>query len=235
MRAEHVHQAAAVRGGIAEILRVQRQGQSLRVTAGQEGDERVTQRIIGHAVETTAAEIVFPLAVSNLTARILPDLADHGRLRITGADGAGDAFQKSAAVFVHNVQPPAADAETHIMRDDLLGDECLIFRRFANLRQIGHAPPAFVQIRESIKREPIRIRRLLRLVRADRRIRPIFVKIHAVVADVVEHAVQHHTDAQRSGLFGQLGKRPVAAEARINLHKIPDVIFMVGIRLSHRT
>ena len=51
---------------------------------------------------------------------------------------------------------------------------------------------------------------------------------------MVEHAVQHDADAQRAGLFGQLGQRRLTAEARVDLEKIAHVVFMVGIRLGHR-
>ena len=60
------------------------------------------------------------------------------------------------------------------------------------------------------------------------------VEIHAVVADVGEHAVEHHADAELARLLAQRAQRLFVAKHRVDAHVVAGVVFVVGAPLEDR-
>ena len=60
------------------------------------------------------------------------------------------------------------------------------------------------------------------------------IEIAAVIAGVVEHAVQHHAHTACGSLLAQCAEILLAAEQRVDALVVARVIAMVGIRLKHR-
>ena len=79
---------------------------------------------------------------------------------------------------------------------------------------------------------PRGIGRLLGLIRAHRVVQPVAVEVHAVVARVGEHAVQHHAHALLLCLAAQQLEILVGAEGGVHLLVVARVVLVVGLRLK---
>ena len=238
--AHHVHQR--VEEGLRVIL-VER-GKILFNRAGilpahQEGNQRLAQRIVHHAVERIAEHIGAHRAVGNLVAGVLPHLAEHSRLRINGLDLAAQLAQELHRQLIRHVKAPAAGALTHpvlhhgvFAAQDILAE---ILVHFIDVGQRAEAPPALVVVRPVFEGEPLLVRGFRVAVRADLfAVRAAAVEIYAVAAHVGKHAVEHNADAHRLRFLAELAQLLFIAEHRVDLHIVARVVFMVGSRGKDR-
>ena len=209
MTAHQVHQRVEEGQGIvfpqafspaAEGIGVQR--------AGDKADGGFAQGIIHHAVQRIAQAVAALRAVGYLVACVLPYLAQQRRLRILRADGGAQIAQEAHGQLVRHIQPPAGCARAHpaarhaVLRQD---EPAVVLVVLVDLGQGIHAPPALVFIRKTLKGEPPGIGGIGALIRAHAVVAAVAVKIQAVVARVVEHAVQQHAHAALGGLLAQAG------------------------------
>ena len=79
------------------------------------------------------------------------------------------------------------------------------------------------------------VRRRLRPVRADRRIAPVTVEIQAVVARMIENAVQDHADIPFAAGAKERPKSFFSPEHLIDRAVIARVVFVIGVSVEDRT
>ena len=79
---------------------------------------------------------------------------------------------------------------------------------------------------------PFRIRRRLRLEGADGGIPSVLVEVAAVVARMVEYAVQHDSDSPLSRLLHEAVQVLLRSEQAVDAHIIARVVAVIGVRLE---
>ncbi len=95
-------------------------------------------------------------------------------------------------------------------------------------------PPRAVLVRPVVKVKPAEIRRFLGLERAYAVIMAACVEIAAVVAGVIEHAVQYNAHAASGSFAAQRTKVLLTAEQRVDALVIAGIVAVIGIRLKDR-
>ena len=172
--------------------------------AGEEVQQCVAQRIIHRTVQRMPQRIGAELPIGHFVAHVLPDLAQHGGVRVFRLDALAQGDDEIVRQFVRHVQSPAGGAAADPLRDHavlVLNDEITVGGTvFLDLRQGLDAPPAIIFLREVLKAIPRSVGRILGLIRTYGIIQPIAVEIDAVVARMGEHAVQHHAPWLRAAL-----------------------------------
>ena len=198
-------------------------------------EDRLFERIVHHAVELSAQQIVAAFAVADLVGRVLPDLADHGGVGVDALDRAADVADGLFGQLVDDVEPPALDAH----RGPLFDDAALVQDEFSPAlgvlvdgRADGHAPPAVIAVRPIVEAVPIVVFAALGLIGADGVVSAELVEVAAVRAGVVEHAVQDDGDAPLRRPLDQFAELVLGAEKRIDLEIVARVIAVVGRRLE---
>ena len=97
-----------------------------------------------------------------------------------------------------------------------------------------NVPPALIVIGEMPEAIPAVIRRGLGLISAEVGVAPLFIKVAAVTAGVIEHTVQNHADS--AGLTGLQQSRQGLFSPQHRVHRfiVPGIIAMIGGRVKHR-
>ena len=249
--AQHTHEAWAV----VAREQVERRGLRLgRVVLG-DGDEAlgscpgahvpeekpersIAERVVHGAVELAAQEVATQLAVAHLVGGILPDLAEHERVRTLGRGGRANLLDELVGQLVCHVKAPTARAGGKPVAHDavLARDELAIARvLLVHGRQVVHAPPALVRA-VLVPAKPIGIGRvralLVGLPGAGLPIGAVAVEVAAVCAHVVEHAVEHDGDAQLGGLVAQHAEAPLVTEHGVDGKEVRRVVAVAAARLE---
>ena len=236
--ADHVHQVVeyVLRVVLADALHALRE--MLGSAAVQEAQDRIPQRIVHHGIQLTALKISAALGVCDLIGGILPHLTDDERIRLFPARGGVELADEAVRQLVGHIQPPAGRAQPQPAADNavlILDDVVLIASvGFVHLRQCVDPPPRAVLIRPVMEVKPAEIRRFLGLIRAYAVIMAACVEVAAVIAGVIEHAVQHDAHPALSGLAAQRTEILLAAEQRVDALVITGVVAVIGIRLKDR-
>ena len=95
-----------------------------------------------------------------------------------------------------------------------------------------NAPPALILVRPVNKVKPGAVGRILTLASAGSGIEAVAVEVAADIADMVEHAVQHHPHAPLVGHLAQLGKVLLGAQHGVNVAVIGGTVAVVLRRLK---
>ena len=206
--------------------------------AVQIGEDGVAQRIVHHAVQLSASEIAAALGIGDLVGGILPDLTDDESIRFFLLCGGIQSGDKIVGQLVCDIQPPAGRTEPqppahHAVR--VAEDKALVVRvALVDLRQGVNAPPRAVFVRPLAEFVPRAVRRVLGLMCAERVIAAAAVEVAAVVAGVVEHAVQHDAHAALCRLAAQRFEVLLVSEQRVDALIVARIIAVVGVRLKDR-
>lgn len=184
----------------------------------QKAEDGVSQRVVHDGIQFAALEIAPTLGVRNFVGRILPHLTDDERIGFLPAGGSVQLLDEAVRQLVGNIQPPAGRAQPQPAADHavLVLDDVILIAAVAliDLRERVDAPPRTVLVRPVVKVEPAEIRRFLGLERAYAVIMAACVEIAAVVAGVIEHAVQYNAHAASGGFAAQRTEVLLTAEQR---------------------
>lgn len=126
-------------------------------------------------------------------------------MKLSGSSSATSSRQPDAPS-----RSPAADHAVLVLDDVIL----IAAVALIDLRERVDAPPRTVLVRPVVKVEPAEIRRFLGLERAYAVIMAACVEIAAVVAGVIEHAVQYNAHAASGGFAAQRTEVLLTAEQR---------------------
>ena len=109
MRRQHVEKFIQTGFGISVYLRKQQVDEFAPVAVAHEGNHRVFEGIIHHAVKLTALKILSAAAVSDFVGGVFPHLA-YDDIVAVFPDGGAQRIQKFVGQFVHNIQSDARHA-----------------------------------------------------------------------------------------------------------------------------
>ena len=191
----------AVEGGRGVVLPLLLHGvpEVRRVAAPEIVQRRRPQGIVHQAVGLPTQQVLAAAGVGDLVAAVLPHLAQQKAVGLFLLHGGANFLNKVVWQLVGHVQPPAVRAAPQPAADHAVlspDDEVPIGRGvFVDGGQRVDAPPGVVLVRPVLETEPVVPRGFLALVRAGGVEKAAPVEVPAVVAGVVEHAVQHHVDA----------------------------------------
>ena len=200
-------------------------------------EDRVPEGIVHHAVQFVPQEVGAPLAVGDLDRRVLPHLAQEERVLLLFPGSPADLPDEIVRQFVGHVEPPAGRTEAQpfphdpvLTRDEPPEGRSLLVDGGQDL----HVPPAGVVVGEVPEHVPVVIGRSLSLIGAGGRIAAVFVEIHAVVAGVVEDAVQKDAHPRRGGFFAEFFEVLLASQHGIHFAVVGCVIPVIGVRRKDR-
>ena len=236
MRTYNVHQVVehVPRVVFADALHALRE--MLGSAAVQKAEDGVSQRVVHDGIQFAALEIAPTLGVRNFVGRILPHLTDDERIGFLPAGGSVQLPDEAVRQLVGNIQPPAGRAQPQPAADHavLVLDDVILIAAVAliDLRERVDAPPRAVLVRPVVKVKPAEIRRFLGLERAYAVVVTASVEVTAVVAGVIEHAVQYNAHAASGGFAAQRTEVLLAAEQRVDALVIAGIVAVIGIRLK---
>ena len=188
-------------------------------------------------MDLTPQQISAPLAVGDLIAAVLPDLAQQETIWLFLHNSRTDTGNKAVRKFIGHVQPPGVrtgpkPAANH--RVLTFNDVVNIIRMvLVDCGEGMEAPPAIVLRWPLLEGIPVIIGAVRTLRYAQRGVCALCIKVLAVVAGMIENAVQHDANAQVLCLLTESPEIPLAAQHGINLFVISGVISMVAVRLEY--
>ena len=195
--------------------------------------------VVHQAVSLTAQQIPAALAVGHLVAAVLPHLAQQEAIGILLLHGVADLGDKVIGQLVGYIQPPAGGALPQpvphhgvVIPDD---EAAVAVGGFLHGRQGLNAPPGVIVVGPGVEGIPRIIGSLPALGRAQLRIKALSVEIPAVVAGVVEHAVQHHPDAPAAGLPAQGSEVLLRAQHGVNTPVVGSVVSVIAVGFKNGT
>ena len=198
------------------------------------------QRIVHHAVELLALEVLAELAVGKLVRRVLPHLADEHGVVLLGHRGGLDLGDELVGELVGHVHAPAARAGAQPFAHDAVLAAHELVERLAVVAVARHvlvAPPAGVGS-VLIEGKPVGIRRLdavlVGLPCTGAGVVLVAVEVHRVAAAVVPHAVENHRDAHLGGLVAQAPEVLLGTQHRIDVQVVGRIVAVITLRLEDR-
>ena len=234
--AQHVH--AAVEGGPGVVLP---DGLHGLPEGGGVAPPEVLQGadpegVVHQAVGLPAQQVLPAAVIGDLVAAVLPDLPQQEAVRLLLHHRPADAGDELVRQLVGHVQPPRVRPGPEPAADDgvlALHDEVDIPRVvLVHRRQGVDAPPALVAHRPLPEGVPGDIGALPALGGPQGGVRVVGVEVAAVVAGVVEHAVQHHPDPPLPGLGAQAAEVALRAQHGVDLVVVPGVVAVVAVGLE---
>ena len=194
MRAQQVHERIIHGLGVIHLLRDEKIAQGVGVhMPAREGEHRVSERVVHHAVERAAQRVVAPLTVALFYHRVLPYLAQYERVGLLRLGGGADERKRLIRQLIRDIEPPAGHAAAQpCFYNAVVPEDHIVLPvrvQLVDLRQVFKSPPAAVFVREMLEIVPVIKLRLLPLARADGGIVAVAVEVYAVRPGVGEHAV----------------------------------------------
>ena len=204
--------------------------------AGEVAQDARTKRIVHHAVELLALEVLAELAVRPLVGRVLPHLADDEGIVLLGGRGGLELADEGVGQLIGHVEAPAARAGAQPPADDAVLAVDVVPVSGVGLLDVGQvldAPPAAVAaVLLHLVPRVVRGGRILR--RAHVGVVPERVEVARVAAGVVEDAVEDDGDAVRLRIGAERAERLLVAEQRIDALVVGRVVAVVARRLEDR-
>ena len=234
---EQVHQTVIERRRIVQPLPQQELGQLPAVKVPQSKIQQgLAQGVIHHRIQGPAQRVGAVLIVADLAHRVLPHLADDGRLRVLGFDLPPDLLQDRVGQFVRHVQPPAGSAGPQPTFDhgiiglqhEILPGRVLL----VHLGQGGEIPPAAVAVGiAGVEIVPGAVGRI-RMPVAPAAVAVVDIEIAAVRPGMGKDAVQDDADAMLAAGPAQAGKGRLVPQHRVHAAVIRRIVAVVGGRLE---
>ena len=196
--------------------------------------QRVAQVVVHGAVELVAQEVAAQLAIAHLVGGVLPDLAQHERVRTLGKRGGRELLDEVVGQLVHHVEPPAARAGAQpVAHGPVLAKHERAEARVVLLEvgQVLDAPPAEV-LPILAYLEPGAVGRVLALGGTDPVVVAKGVEVTRVAAGMVEDPVEDDRDAHLRGLGAEPAELALVAQHGVHGEVVARVIAMPARRLE---
>ena len=220
----------AVEGGRGIVLPLLLHGvpERCRVAAADIVQHRAAQGIVHQAVGLPAQQIPPPAGIGDLVAAVLPHLAQQIAVGLFLLHDGADLLDEVVRQLVGHVQPPAVGAAPQPPADHavLIPDDKVPVGGgvLVDGGQGVDVPPRVVLLRPPPEAEPVVPGGVLALIGPRRVEKAVAVEVAAVVAGVVEHAVQDHMHAPLLRLGAQVTEILLRAQQGVHHPVIRRVV-----------
>ena len=208
-----------------------------RPTVQAEGKDRLLEGVIHHAVQFALREVGTEGAVTDLHARVLPDLADHDRPLVRPLDRGAEIVHEIGREFVHDVETPSVYPEMRPLIHDAPLSEDEIAVACGALIESRHdlaPPPTVVFVGEIGEMIPVEIGRFGALIGAEGVVMSELIEIDAVRTRMIEDAVENDADPSLPRLRDQRAEVLLRPDERVDAEIVPGIVAMIGTRLKNR-
>ena len=204
--------------------------------AREEVEHHRAQRIVHRRIHLAPREVFARRPVGDLVRGVLPDLTDHDGIGVALLQLGKERLGERRRELVDHVEAPARNPLVHpVVKHAVLAcdDEVHVGRvGLVDVRQRVEVPPAVVLVRIVAEVVPRVVRRLLRLVRAERAVPMLAVEIDAVAARMAEYAVEDDADAALLCRRDEGTKVLNIAKHGVDLVVVSRIVVMVALGLK---
>ena len=194
------------------------------------------QRVVHHAVQLMAHQVLAVLTVGFLAAGVLPYLPDDEGIGLFGAGRLADHAYQLIGVFIHHIQPPAIGAQPQPVPHNAVFSAEEFPPALVPAVELGEtleAPPALVHIGGGIlPAVPAAVGAARIAVGAAGAVAALLIEVQAIAAGVIEHAVQDDFDAVLMGPLAQGDEILLGAQQRVDAQVVGGIVAVVAVRLK---